>query len=300
LLFSLLDEHPGIKEFIALRRSRALGYPSLAVRYTSGLLRCEHSWQDLVTVSHTDSRIKLVPVMALRPLSGLHMLERGDCVMPESLFEISADTAWLMLEIDATRLGPPVKMKRQLADCLCFADNLIDQINWPRPTLQLDALLNRRVGIHISHLGDLLSDQGMHPDRVETFHWLKRWLAFVRRCFVHESMLLARRRGPFPELGATELIAELTPRYGVNAARRLVQNKSLRHRHILALSPFSLFPAKATICTDEHWLNLIPALGCADALTMFGPDPRARLSLQAWRCLLQMTGALGASDAEIA
>ncbi|MCP3999877.1 MAG: hypothetical protein GY727_03105 [Gammaproteobacteria bacterium] len=299
LLFSLQDDHPGIRAFLDLRHSSVLGYPAIAIRYGNSLLRYEHSWQVLVAASHEDVRIKLVPAMAVRPLSGLHMFEQGDCVMPNSLFEVSTDTAWLMLEIDATCLGPPVKMKQQLSDCLRFADNLIDQVLWPRPALQLDALLNRRVGIHISCLGDLLCQQGMHPGKVETFHSLKRWLAFVRCCFVHESMFLARRRGPFPELGATELIAELTPRYGVSAARRLIQNRSLRHRHILAFSPFALFPRKPAAYADELWLNLIPALGCADALTMFGPDPRARLSLQAWRRLLQMTGALGACDAEI-
>jgi hypothetical protein len=299
LIFSLRDDHPGIKAFLELRHSSILRCPAIAVRYAGGLLRHEHSWQALVAVSHEDLRVKLVPMMAVRPLSGLHMLEQGNCVMPDSLFEISADTAWLMLEIDATRLGPPVKMKQQLSDCLRFADNLIDQILWPRPALQLDALLNRRVGIHISHLGNLLCHQEMHPGRIETFHRLRRWLVFVRRCFVHESMLLARRRGPFPELGATELIAELTPRYGICDAQRLVKNRSLRHRHILALSPFALFPDKPAAYADELWLNLIPALGCADALTMFGPDPRARLSLQAWCRLLQMTGALGACDAEV-
>jgi hypothetical protein len=297
LLFSAVDTHPDIQGLLSLRTSSELGYPSLAIRYANGEQRCEHNWQTLVSASHADCSIKLVPVMAVTPLSGFHRFERGDCVMPSSLFEVGADTAWLMLEVDATRLASPAKMKTQLADCLRFADNLIDQIHWPRSSLQVDALLNRRVGIHISHLGDLLCRQKMHPASIDTFRWLKRWLIFVRKCFVHESMRLARRRGPFPELGVTELIAELTPSYGLRDARRLVLNRSLRHRHILALSPFALFPAEPAAHADEHWLNLIPALKCADAITMFGPDPRARLSLPAWRRLLQMTGALGACDA---
>lgn len=303
VMFSLLDEHPGVESFLELRHSRALGYPTLAIRYNTGTPRCElreRRWQTLVAASHADSRIKLVPIMAVRPLSGLHVLERGDCVMPDSLFEVSADTAWMMLEIDATKLGSPTQLRVQLSDCLRFADNLIDEIAWQRPMLQLDALLNRRVAIHINRLGDLLCRHSMNPSSVDTFRWLKRWLRFVRRCFVHESMLLARRRGPFPELGANELIAELTPRYGVNDARRLVQNRCLRHRHLLALSPFALFPNEPVAHADEHWLNLIPAIDCADALTMYGPDPRTRLSLHAWCRLLQMTGALGARDVVVA
>jgi hypothetical protein len=296
LMFSLLDTHTGFEDFLELGHCPALGYPTLAIRYATAIPRCESRWQKLLAASHADSRIKPVPVMALRPLSGLHAVERGECVMPDSLFEVRADTAWLMLEIDATRLGPPAKLRAELSACLRMADNLIEEIYWPRPTLQLDALLNRRVGIHISRLGDLLTQRGMHPSDSRTFNWLRRWLRFVRRCFVHESILLARRRGPFPELGATELIAELTPRYGQQDASRMVKHRSLRHRHLLALSPFTLFPEESTEVADECWLNLIPVIECADALTMYGPDPRNRLSVRDWGRLLQLTGAIGAQN----
>ena len=62
---------------------------------------------------------------------------------------------------------------------------------------------------------------------------------------------------------------------------------------LLALSPFALFPTAPAAQGDEKWLNLIPALACADALTMHGKDVRARLSVTAWGRLLRMSGALG-------
>jgi hypothetical protein len=297
LFFSVLDDHPDLEPILGLRSSRRLGYPTIAVRYRTGVSDSVNNgdrWRMLVAASHADCRIKLIPRMAMRPLSGLQTLEKGDCVMPLSLFEVGNDTAWLILEIDAVRLMESSRPRGQLSVCLRFADNLIDAIHWPRPALQVDALLNRRVGFHITGLGNLLSKHGMNPVQVETFHWLKRWLGFVRHCLMHESRLLARRRGPFPQLGANELIAELTPRYGLHNAKRLLKNSCLRHRHILALSPFALFPALPGPCPDKHWLNLIPALNCADALTMYGSDPRSRLSPRDWHRLLQLTGALGA------
>jgi hypothetical protein len=297
LFFSVLDDHPDLESILGLRCSRRLGYPTIAVRYRSGVSDSADNadrWRMLVGTSHADCRIKLIPRMAMRPLSGLQTLEKGDCVMPLSLFEVGNDTAWLILEIDAVRLAESTHPRAKLSASLRFADNLIDAIHWPRPALHVDALLNRRVGFHLTGLGDLLSKRVMNPVQVDTFRWLKRWLGFVRHCLMHESRLLARRRGPFPQLGANELIAELTPRYGLHNAKRLLNNSCLRHRHILALSPFALFPARPGSYPDKHWLNLIPVLNCADALTMYGPDPRSRLSRRDWHRLLQLTGALGA------
>jgi hypothetical protein len=205
--------------------------------------------------------------------------------------EVATDTAWLMLTIDATALAAPGKLRCQLADCLRFADNLIDEVPWSRPTLQLDALLNRRVGIQIVRLGEYLKLQGLVPGQMATFVHLKRWLRFVRHCIVRESAALARGRGPFPELGADQLIAELAPRYGVQNAHQLVRNRFLRHRHLLAISPYALFPDEPDPARDEASIDLLPAIRVADAITMYGPDVRSRLSLEAWRKLLEMTGA---------
>jgi hypothetical protein len=216
--------------------------------------------------------------------------------MPSSLFEAPPATAWLTLDIDARGLKHSGKIRARLAACLRFADNLIDTLDWPEPSLRLDALLNRRVAIHVSHIGNKLAEQGRIPSASSTFSELQRWLLFVRRCFVHESMLLARRRGPFPELCANELIANLTPCYGVADARALVRNRLLRHRHLLALSPLALFPDPACPGPAHAWLGLIPAIGCADAITMYGGDVRTRLSAGNWSKLLQLTGAVAANS----
>ena len=73
------------------------------------------------------------------------------------------------------------------------------------------------------------------------------------------------------------LIAELTPCYGRQLAGRLVRNRFLRHRHLLALSPFDLFTQQA-LPADSRCLDLIPALAVADILTMAGADLRHRLN----------------------
>jgi hypothetical protein len=297
--FSVCDQHPDLEAIIALRHSTLLATAAVAVRFSHSLLgqgSTSERGQLLIRHSHTDTRLKLVPKLSLRPISGLHENERGDSVMPSGLFEASTDTAWLMLEINATQLAKQARPREALSRCLRFADNLIDAIEWPRPVLQLDALLNRRVSLHITGIGDLLCQRGMQPQLATTFTWLRRWLECVRRCLLRESRLLAAHRGPFPQLGADELIAELAPRYGAENARQLLKNSYYRHRHVLALSPYALFPAQPSPCPDNNWLNLIPALECADALTMYGPDPRHRLTAQHWARLLQLTAALAGAN----
>ncbi|MGI9291965.1 MAG: hypothetical protein ACR2QG_11925, partial [Gammaproteobacteria bacterium] len=300
--FSVAEEHPDLEAIINLRHSDALAVAAVAVRYgikSNDSHLVSRRWQMLMSQSHHDGRLKLIPHMSLNPISGLHALETGDCVMPTGLFEAGTDTAWLMLELNASRLVDDVRPRETLAACLRFADNLIDAIDWPRPVLQLDALLNRRVCLHVTGIGDMLLHRGMRPDSIKTFTWLKRWLSFVRRSLLRESRLLAELRGPFPELGANELMEELALRYGTENARQLLKNSFLRHRHVLALSPFSLFPQTTTSHDDGRWLGLVSTLECADALTMYGPDPRQRLSRDDWQRLLQLTGALARSNVVI-
>lgn len=295
LTLSLCIDHPKLLRFLQLRGCRELGCPRVAVRFDTSVRYSKRTWQMLIELSHTDERVILLPVMAVRPLSGLHASERGQCVMPVGLFEAPAGSAWIMLELNAARLAPPPLLRQQLATCLRFADNLIDVQDWPQPRLRMDALLNRRIALHLVGIGQLVADAGLDPASFSTLQQVQRWLVFVRKCFVRESRLLARNRGPFPAFGADELVASLAPRYGVADANRLVRNRSLRHRHLLALSPFAVFPDSPDVAADEHALSLLPAISCADILTMYGKDMRRRMRLGSWSRLLQMTGALAAS-----
>jgi hypothetical protein len=298
LSFSLRANHPGLASAIQMHQSGPACYRRLVVRFGyDSDFNAHMDWPMLTAASHSDPGILPVPAMASRPLSGLHSVERGQCVMPASLFEVPAETAWLVLNVDARCMGAPRMLRSQLATCLRFADNLIDNVAWPCSGLRLDAVLNRRVAINITGIGDMLLEQGRDPASSRTFTELRRWLLFVRRCFVHESVYLARRRGPFPELGVSELVATLAPHYGARNARRLVSHRSMRHRHLLALSPFSILPSSAGLSRLDRWLHLVPVIGCADTLSMSGSDPRTRLQPNSWARLLQMTGALSAGSA---
>lgn len=250
-------------------------------------------WRELVTLSHRLPGMIPVPESGSRPLTALHSAETGQAVLPRMLLDVRSASAWLCLELDARQLGAPASLRRIVGDCLRLADNLIDAVRWPLPELRLDALLNRRVALSVGHLGDAMLAAGWHPRAAGTYARLQRWLGFLRGCFVHESVQLAVRRGPFPSLCAAELMEVLAPRYGLGNARRLLRNRLLRHRHLLALSPFSLLPAAAG-SSAAHWVDLIPAIACADSICMTGHQQRCQLDLPGWQRLLQLTAAVAA------
>jgi Ribonucleotide reductase, barrel domain len=290
--FSLSTAHPRVAEFLQLRGRRALGYPPLALRFDCKTLQNSNpAWKLLVATSHIDQRLSLVPRSIFPPSSRFHATEAGQCVMPSSLFETHSGAAWLCLEIDATQVSHGPAIRAQLAHCVRFVDNLIDLHRWPLPQQNLDSLLNRRVSFHLVRIGQMIVNSGRDPNSFRTLRWLQRWLETVRRCLTRGSNRLAIARGSYPAFGAHELLASLAPRYGVAEADRIVRTCSTRNRHIMALSPFAFFPDELCAGASEPWLNLLPALGRADAVTMYGDERRSSLRLGGWSRLLQMAGA---------
>jgi hypothetical protein len=295
--FSLCTAHPRSAEFLQLRGRRALGYPPLALRFDCKTVQTNSpGWKTLVATSHTDQRLSLVPRSTLHPAARFHTTEVGQCVMPLSLFETRSGAAWLNLELDATCVSRGPALRAQLAHCVRFVDNLIDTHRWPLPEQYLDTLLNRRVSFHVVRIGQMLVNSGRDPGSFRTLSWLQRWLETVRRCISRASNRLAVTRGSYPAFGAHDLLVSLAPRYGVAEAGRIVRVRSARNRHIMALSPFAFFPAELRAGASEPWLNLLPALCRADAVTMYGDEQRASLRLGEWSRLLQMAGATVAAN----
>lgn len=291
--FSLCIGHPSVRSFLQLRGCRALGYPQLALRFSRDIVRQNrHAWQAIVATSHNDRRLHLVPGRAPldKEVSPHKSLCR--CVMPLSLFETRPGVAPINLELDASCAKQGAGFRKQLAYSVRFADNLIDLQKWRLPIQQLDALFHRRVNFHVVGIGQMVVNASRDPADFATLRWLQRWLSMLRRSLARASSQLAGKRGAYPAFGGPELLAGLAPRYGIAEANRLVRIRSQRHQHALALSPFSFFPDELQDNQGDLWINLLPALGCADKITMYGDHRRTSLRLGSWSRVLQMAGAM--------
>ena len=298
VVFSLRAEHPACRTLLKAVRDPGEAGTRAALRVDAETF-CEKAlWEELVGASHANPRIDLVLAGRKQPLTDLMGSERADTIMPLSLFEAPADTAWLGMQFDLSAIPAEQiergtgHLKKLVRVGVRLADNLIDAVTWPSEQLRRDALANRRLAAHVTGIGDLVLRHELDPASFSTLRTLQRWLTVFKRQLLRESLRLARERGPYPALNAEQLVRTLAPRYGDVRARRIISRRSPRHRQLLALSPYCVLPRRANAIPARKWLNLLPLVRIADNLTMHGSQVRSLLDRADYERLLRSTWAL--------
>ena len=298
MLVSVRAEHPGCCELMKAASSGTLGGARAALRVGAASFASPARWDELIEASREHPHVDLVLCKEQAPLTDLAGKESAEAVMPLSLFEAPADTAWLGMQFDLSTIpaeqiarGVP-HLKKLVRVGVRLADNLIDAVSWPSGGLRSDARANRRLAAHVTGIGDLALRHGMNPAEPSTVATLQRWLSLFKRQLLRESLRLAAERGPYPALDAEQLVEALAPRYGPQRARRLIARRSPRHRQLLALSPYCVLPTAPTRIPARDWLNLLPVIRIADNLTMYGSEARSRLEKADYERLLRRTWAL--------
>ena len=298
VVFSLRAEHPACPALLKAVQESGGESTRAALRVDAETLGNAALWNELVRASHANPRIDLVLAGRKQPLTDLMGSERPDTIMPLSLFEAPADTAWLGMQFDlsaipAEQIGRGTgHLKKLVGVGVRLADNLIDAVTWPSEELRRDAVANRRLAAHVTGIGDLVLRHGLDPAAFSTLQLLQRWLKLFKRQLLRESLLLATERGPYPALNAEQLVRALAPRYGDARARRIISRRSPRHRQLLALSPYSLLPRTTSDIPAHAWLNLLPLIRTADNLTMHGSRVRSLIGRSDYERLLRSTWAL--------
>ena len=302
VVFSLRAEHPACRTLLKAVQDSGRAGPRAALRVDAGIMGDGPLWGELVRASHANPRIDLVLAGRKQPLTDLMGGERPDAIMPLSLFEAPADTAWLGMQFDLGTIPAEQiergtgHLKKLVRVGVRLADNLIDSVTWPTDELRRDALANRRLAAHVTGIGDLVLRHGLDPAAFSTLRLLQRWLTLFKRQLLRESLNLAGERGPYPALNAEQLVRTLAPRYGDVRARRIIARRSPRHRQLLALSPYCVLPRRANATPARAWLNLLPLVRIADNLTMHGSQVRSLLDRADYERLLRSTWALLRAD----
>ncbi|WP_446831139.1 hypothetical protein [Candidatus Foliamicus sp.] len=297
IALSLRAEHAGSAALMKAAAGDNLAGFGVVLRVGPQSFGAQAQWPELVDASHRGA-VELVLCRERAPLTDLVGKETPDAVMPLSLFEAPAGTAWLGMQFDLSTI--PVEqiergvghLKKLVRVGVRLADNLIDCVSWPSGRLRADARANRRLAAHVTGIGDLALRHGMNPEQPSTVAIIQRWLRLFKRQLLRESLRLAGERGPYPALDAGQLVQALTPRYGADRADRIIAQRSPRHRQLLALSPYCVLPRKPTTIPASAWLNLLPVVRVADNLTMHGSEARALLDRADYERLLRRTWAL--------
>ena len=207
------------------------------------------------------------------PQCPLLSAERGKAIVSPIGLQVPAGSAWVCMGIDLVRFAgrggqvDKAALKCCLEACVDVGEALHDVLAWPTADRNHDAWLNRRLGIVLSGFGDLLRIRGMAPSDHDSLRYLNQLLLWLRMHAQSRSRAIAMRAGPLPAIALSDPSHALPHGSVRDDWRRrwheAVRATLVRHRNLLVISPWSLFPSDAR--ADYEYAELLPLLRHCDA-----------------------------------
>ena len=211
--------------------------------------------------------------------------ERADNVTSPSGLLVPAETAWVPVQVD---LAPFLcnsgaldqsGLEATLRYCVDTGERIHDTWEWPTADMQHDSWLNRRLAIQVTGFGDVIQRLGMAPDNHGSLRFLNQLLLRIKETLRSRSRELALNTDPVPAISLSDP-SLLLPRGSIRDDwqrrwRESVAATQVRHRNLLVLSPWSLFPSGEA--ADYRYSELLPLLRHADACAF-----RRSVSIEHW------------------
>lgn len=233
----------------------------------------EQNWRFLWRQRQASDRVLPLYGGLVRSACPLLSDEVATAFLPGTATVVPADSAWLTLELPLCRFmqsGGQLDwgaLAAAIAAAVRASDRMHDGLAWPCWRLLADAKLHRRLAIVVTGLGRLVLDCGRNPTDLDCLTWLDNIVMRVRRELHLASALLAQESGPLPAVLRNDPSSALHPGPTRDNWRRhwqsAVRTSALRHRNMLVLSPYSVFPG------DAHdagaFADLLPVIRHADA-----------------------------------
>jgi hypothetical protein len=229
----------------------------------------------------------------------LFMTENAADIVPGIRLQAPSQSAWMTADIElsdyvnAAGRFDVARLRHVLEKIMNSGEDAYDVHVWPTPSMQQDAWLHRRLAICLNGIGDLVQRLGLNPNQHASLQAMNRLLLRIRQIVQQRSRQIARSRETLPGIRATSPCRQM-PGGIVRAAwekrwRQAIRRSAVRHRNLLVMSPWSLFPAAGA---DVRFMNLLPLLRHADACRF-----DTGLSFDAWnvneiRCLHQRSAAV--------
>jgi hypothetical protein len=198
--------------------------------------------------------------------------ETADATLVASLTQVPAHSAWVSFEIDlvryARRSGTVLEasLEKALRACVAEGERRHDETRWADPAQLADSNNNRRLSVLVRGWGDLVAMRRHDPAALDTLESLESLARRLAAVLVDESRAIATRTGHCPALDVAgarivEHGHEINSRW-----RRAVMDNGLRHRNLLTLSPWDVFPRGAP--ADFSYMNLLPVVRHAHSVSM--------------------------------
>jgi len=201
--------------------------------------------------------------------------ERARGVTPSAAIQSSIGSAWVPMRLDISRFADHSGELREstLEEALCRAVEIGDELHrlilWPTAQMRHDAWLNRRLAINLTGLGDLTRKRKLDPTRFTTLEDLCEVVRWVQDILQRQSRRIAAQTGNLPALEQGDPSRALPGGEIRNGWRKrwreAVDLVAVRHRNLLVLSPWSVFPTNQP--ADYRFADLLPLLEFANACT---------------------------------
>jgi hypothetical protein len=233
----------------------------------------EQNWHFLWQQRGSCERVLPVYGGLVRSACPLLSDEVATTILPGTATVVPAGSAWLSLELRLGRFADADgrfdwrSLSATIVAAVRASEKIHDGLAWPYWRQLADAKLHRRLAICVTGLGDLVLQCGHDPADLHCLTWLGSIIMRVRRELHLASAVLAREHGALPAVLRNDPSCSLSPGPTRDNWRRhwqsAVRTSALRHRNMLVLSPYSVFPESAdnaAACAD-----LLPVIRHADA-----------------------------------
>ena len=207
--------------------------------------------------------------------------EAAEAVTPLHGIQVPAGSAWLPIGLHLPHFAddkgqiawPP--LQSALESCIDLGDQLLDLLSWTTACQRSDTLLNRRLAILVSGVGDVVQMHGNDPACLECLRWVDEIIRRVRKTLWDRSHVIAGQTGLLPALARSDPSGGLCDHsHRQNWQRRwqlALASSAVRHRNLLVMSPYSVLPQGRN--DTAAFTDLLPILVHADAYSFAGQPP---------------------------
>lgn len=216
----------------------------------------------------------LRPVYATTVTSRCHLLsaEPACAVLPGLDVQAPVGSAWIAMRLDVAGYTSWRALEADLCDAVDAGERLHESAEWPTARMRHDAWLNRRLAIELVGLGDQIDRLGLDPRCPSGYETARDLLREVVEVIHGRSRSIAGDTGTLPALDDP---GRTLPHGGLwegwnQRWRAALDAHGVRHRNLLVLQPWSLFPRHKP--ADFRYASLLPLLRHADACSF--PPPR--------------------------
>ena len=197
--------------------------------------------------------------------------EAASAVVVPIRAQVPEDSAWVPLEVDlCDHLTGKGELRLASLDAalrtrVAEGERRHDAGNWASRAQRHDSWLNRRLAILVRGWGDVVVRRELDPASIAALREVRTLANHVLDTLASASRVMAEQDGHCPALdvagaGVLGHGREMDARW-----RRAVANNALRHRNLLTLSPWDVFPRHMP--ADLRFLNLLPVLASANSVS---------------------------------